>query len=345
LVTILLTPLAGCWQEVHYGDSMDPPAGSSATDGGSRTLPAGDASAFADELVAALMRTAREMNQADQREAGRPAATDSPAIPVPAQPSISVGPMPIDSSANAAVPNDLAPKAERPSPLGDRYQVPSGGSTADSAGPLQTEPILESNQPTGRGEEQPPRPVSLLSATHPASEAAETRRAAWQLGNNWSLAALARDRVTASDNVARWLDHSHELAASLGTRLAELPPPVVGDAEASTRVVIKHLFTEGTRIGNFLSDRYGPDHAALFELGVKANLLLVLYEPRTPLAETLASAIAKAREQAKTSVDLWQPLLTAIAEGREPAAVRQAVFRAHEEVARSLAGAADRQPP
>jgi ribosomal protein S18 acetylase RimI-like enzyme len=39
--------------------------------------------------VRPLMGTAREMNQADQREAGRPAAKDNPAGSIPAQPSIS----------------------------------------------------------------------------------------------------------------------------------------------------------------------------------------------------------------------------------------------------------------
>jgi hypothetical protein len=308
IIPVGLALLAGCWQEVRYGDLSDAPTREATVAALQGRQAPQDANAFADELVAAL----------------------------------AVEPMPIHPSAAAAAPNDNLPAAEPAKSLGDRYQVPPAGSTVDSTGPLRMEPIGETTQPAGRAEEPPPRPVNLLSATQTAADAAQTRRAAWQLGRNWSLAALARDRVTATDNVARWLDHARELAASLGTTLAELPSPIAGDAAASSRVMIKHLFTEGTRIGSFLSDRYGPDHAALFELGVKANLLLVLYEPRTTIAETLASAIAKAREQSNSPAELWQPLLTAIAEAREPAAVRQAVFRVHEEVDRSLAGAAER---
>jgi hypothetical protein len=102
------------------------------------------------------------------------------------------------------------------------------------------------------------------------------------------------------------------------------------------------LFVEGQRIGRELTNRYGADHAALFELAVKSNLLLVLYAPGSPTAESLAGAIAQARERAELPAELVRPLVVTTAERYGPSAVRQAVYKLHEEVDRHLAAAAER---
>jgi hypothetical protein len=70
-------------------------------------------------------------------------------------------------------------------------------------------------------------------------------------------------------------------------------------------------------------------------------VLLVLYEPRSPVSEALANSLAQAREAAGLPVQMWQPLLSAVAEGREPEAVRRLVFQLHENVDRSLLTASE----
>ena len=59
-----------------------------------------------------------------------------------------------------------------------------------------------------------------------------------------------------------------------------------------------YLFTEGREIGGELS-KLGDDHAALFEVAVKSNILLVIYKPEAPTTQAIGVAIEKAGERAK----------------------------------------------
>jgi hypothetical protein len=137
------------------------------------------------------------------------------------------------------------------------------------------------------------------------------------------------------------LAHSRQLAESLGTSLKELPPIATGDRDAAMVAMAKYLITEGQRIGRDIAAKNGADHVALFELGLKSNVLLVLYEPRSAVSEALANSLAQAREASGLPTQLWQPLLNAVAEVREPEVVRRLVFELHENVERSLAAATE----
>jgi hypothetical protein len=105
----------------------------------------------------------------------------------------------------------------------------------------------------------------------------------------------------------------------------------------------KHLITEGQRIGREIATKHGADHVALFELALKSNVLLVLYVPRSPVSEALGISMAQAREASGLPAELWQPLLTSVAEGRETEVVRRLVFQLHEDVDRLLSAATEPQ--
>jgi hypothetical protein len=332
--------LAGCWQEVHYSGAIKlPPRDVSEKGAASDSEFASDASGFGDELAAVL------------------AAQPTPLIPYESK----------------REPIDVSPIAGPSSVVGERYRMPPSQSS-DAAleeqlfGVLgesqadRTEPGTGAASPAERPTESPVPAVSTPSETAAGpveltservgqgsisngavtADTASTRRAAFKLGSEWSLAALARERGAAADDVNKWIAHAQELAQSLGTSLNPLPPSAGGDRDAATRAMIRHLVVEGQRLGRDLAERHGADHAALLELGVKSNLLLVHYEPNTPVAETLAASIAQARELAQSPAALWQPLLDAIAQGREPAVVRQIVLRLPDEMDRSLAAGAER---
>lgn len=178
---------------------------------------------------------------------------------------------------------------------------------------------------------------SALSAPSP-----NTRRTAWLLGSNLSLAALANDRAAAVEKVAHWLADSRSQAESLGTSVAELPERTAdGGSPTASRQVLNYLFLQGQRIGRDLAKAHGPDHAALFEVAVKSNILLTLYQPGAPAADALSAAIAQAAPRAQLPADLWQPLLDALTAKAPPADVRQAVQRFHADVDQYLAGAAE----
>ncbi len=106
---------------------------------------------------------------------------------------------------------------------------------------------------------------------------------AWLLGSNLSLAALANDRAAAADKVADWFDKSQRLAKLLDTTVADLPPrPAADQIDPRADKAMEYLFNEGQTIGRHLATQFGDDHAALFELAVKSNILLVLYQPGAP---------------------------------------------------------------
>jgi hypothetical protein len=107
------------------------------------------------------------------------------------------------------------------------------------------------------------------------------------------------------------------------------PPPVPSPA-------LSYLFTQGQDIGRELARDHGADQAALFEVAVKSNLLLVLYRPGSPTSDAIASAIEQAGPRAKLPNTMWQPLLDTLAARASLADVRKGVYKLHEEADKFL---------
>jgi len=134
-------------------------------------------------------------------------------------------------------------------------------------------------------------------------------------------------------------------AAALGVTLQPMPSLEKGSipaAAGSTSPTVSYLIAEGKRVGPQLASKYGTDHAALFELAIKSNLLLTLYKPGAPAVESLATGILQARERCGLPNEVSRPLLASISERREPAVVRQLVFRLHDEVDKTFTAPAGR---
>ena len=203
------------------------------------------------------------------------------------------------------------------------------------------EPIAGTELPASS--EQPINGVSgESSTTQPApppmaDPQSNTRRLAWLLGSKLSLAALKRDRGAADDGVAKLFDESQMLAKMLGTSASELPPRTAStEAGRSFDQALNYLFSEGRTIGRGLAERQGADHAALFELAVKTNVLLALYRPDAPIVGTLAGAIRQAGQRAGLPAKLLQPLLEQLDRGAPATDVQNAVFTSCAEVDRFL---------
>jgi hypothetical protein len=329
--------LSGCWQEVHYSEPVKTANTSSdAANYSQLTSTMSDAQAFGEELAAVLAATPVRGELLSQPAAsptvtvGEPATlpekqSDEPPVGLPSQ-------IFADDRYRLNRQNS-PPSAEVPPPAQRTTNDPPSPNTFSTIEPA---PISTPFSTAGLSPDELPK----SPAPSPVERAA-TRRAAWNLGSKWSLAALARERGVSPDDVAKWLAHSRQLAQSLGTSLNDLPPLVAADRGASMAMIAKYLITEGQRIGRDLADKHGLDHVALFELALKSNVLLVLYEPRSPVSEALANSLAQARETSGLPAQMWQPLLSAVAEGREPEAVRRLVFQLHENVDRSLLTASE----
>lgn len=254
--------------------------------------------------------------------------------PIAEQPPIAA--TPADDAADFG--DDLA------ATLANTEQVPSANPAAETASAVGDSAIPATDD---RYSEPPPSEsaTSETAAEPPAQPAAPAsrspRRIAWLLGSNLSLAALANDRAAAPEKVADWFGKSQRLAKLLGTSVDELPPrPADDKAIPNADQAIDYLFAHGATIGRFAAKQYGDDHAALFELAVKSNILLVLYQPGAPVVKSLTVAIEQSGERAGLPVDLLQPLVQLLDAGATPKEVRDAVFEFHVNVDRYLSTAA-----
>jgi len=160
-----------------------------------------------------------------------------------------------------------------------------------------------------------------------------TRRAAWLLGSKLSLATVAHDRGWATEKVAALMDEARQAADALGTTFMPLPThPPMGENQTTMSNAHRYLLQQGQQIWQDLATTHGLDHAALFEMAVKSNVLLVLYEPGGSAANAISAAIAQSAPRSGIPEDLWRPLLAAIAKKAPPDELHDAVRRMHMEV-------------
>ena len=182
-------------------------------------------------------------------------------------------------------------------------------------------------------------PTSTPEQPAPSADDAahSSRRIAWLLGSKLSLAALTNDRGDTPAETAKLFSQSRTLAEMLNTTVADLPPIAPPNSpRPNFDRSLEYLFTQGQQIGRVLATQYGNDHAALFELAVKSNILLALYRPHSRSVRALSTAIEQAGGRSGLPTKLWQPLMDAMANNVPVDELRQVVYRMHSEVDRYL---------
>lgn len=309
---VLLVACAGCWEKVEY-------TGSDASTAGEQSEPPVVADAPANSAAANVAATESAKNKQ---------ATDV----APATETTSVAPSPSDAAA-----------PDQPKPAGDRYGRPAAGE------PQATTPAPAAEPPKESRPEQPESarhtdaaPVSATVEVAPPAESPNVRRQAWTLGSRLSLAALANDRGMAANSVPGWFEEARSAATLLGTTVDKLPEPAAADDRSpASRQVIDYLIAQGQRIGRDLSKQHGQESAALFEVALKSNILLLLYGPGSSATNSISSSISRAAPQGRLPAELWKPLVDML--GKQPSLgeVRAAVRQMHNDVDQYLAKAAE----
>jgi hypothetical protein len=319
--------VAGCWEEVHYTPSA------------------------ADSAV-------------NRRTEQSPVATSprsEPAAELPSPPLFSQSPSDENTDQTASdFAEEMAVKlaSERPTSVksaADEVNLPNSAVTASGSRSSQMPweaPAANTPMDEGSVKEPPTRqtdiaaipidkvpPPPARTQSQPEGDSAHSsRRIAWLLGNKLSLSALANDRGGAEDETAKLFGQAQTLAEMLDVKVGDLPPSrAPTPANANFDRAIQYLFTQGQPIGRALAAKYGDDHAALFELAVKSNILLALYRPHTSMVGALSSAIEQAGGRAGLPVELWQPLMDALANNAPVDELRQTVYHMHSAVDHYLA--------
>jgi hypothetical protein len=157
------------------------------------------------------------------------------------------------------------------------------------------------------------------------------------------LAALGNDRGQATDRVPGWIHDAEASAKALGVTMVAVPerPATVDKSELASKTVLNYLFHELQPVARELAERHGADHAALFVLAVNSTSLIVIYQPGSPAAETIAGAIAAAGARAEIPSELWQPLSERIENKAPPAEVQKAVREMYMAIDQHLAKSAE----
>ncbi len=124
--------------------------------------------------------------------------------------------------------------------------------------------------------------------------------------------------------------------------MPELPEPAgANDKSPASKQVIDYLLGQGQRLSRELSQRYGADRAALMEVALKANFLLLIYSPGSSESNSISAAISRAAPQAGLPAGLWQPLVDLIALQAPVGDVQAAVRKMNSEVEKYLAKLAE----
>lgn len=330
LVGILLTlGCLGCWEEIHYqpehsstkapapSEAAPPIASEQKAESAQPTpsseelfeTPAGEPE---DTLLEGMAKS--EIESLPINEGGETAPQVEDALPGgPANPANAPGPadreefQPVDEEISLwekLYSNESAPEA------GD-----------DPVGSIQTvEPFIELPD----SEEAAPPEAVPTERDSPS----RSRLAAWKLSSTWSLAAGLMARGHTGSRFESLLQDAGAAAEQLQIELPELSPRALHNRSPS-EIVAFLLEEAGPDLAEQLKSRYGNQHAALAELAIKTNLLLLIYTPRSSRLDPLVETIHTAAENSGLSRDVWREILSLLDRRATYDQVKAAVFALH----------------
>ncbi len=316
LQVALVFLLAGCWQKIEYtGTSSSAATSASQESSKSSAIPASDST----------QATTAGSSRSDVTGGGTSNADDH--IGTVVEP-----------------PASARKEASQTKADDDRYAIPATSESANAA----SKPAPSSTQP-GVSEQQQPAaphtdatPASATADVGPKAASPNVRRAAWRLGSRLSLAALAHDRGAAPKDVPAWIEEARSAAKLLGTSVPDLPEPAATSETApASGQVLDFLVHQYQRIFQDLSQQQGREIAALFEIALKSNTLLLLYRPGSATTNSISAAISQAAPQARLPAELWKPLVDVLGKQSSLADVQAAIRQMHNDVDRYLANPAE----
>jgi hypothetical protein len=152
----------------------------------------------------------------------------------------------------------------------------------------------------------------------------------------------ARGAKAAGDRV---FSKAEKTAKDLGVTLPQ--PPVVGTDETANSADAIHYLLDvaGKPIATSLTSKHGAAHAAAFELGVKLNLLNLLYLPDDELGQGLGSVCERLSIKAGVSDAAIRPLISKIRANASQSAVGDTAMSVGDAIDRELSTAPATPPP
>lgn len=196
----------------------------------------------------------------------------------------------------------------------------------------------------GKAHDSARKDEGALPAPSAEAPVANPRHGAFRLGRQVGLAALGRARGEAAA-ADRLFARAQQHAKDLGVTLRPLPV-LSGDETKDTAEALHYLLdTVGKPVASTLSSKHGPAHAAAFELGIKLNVVNLLYLPEDKLGQGLGITCDKLAQSAGLSPSTMDPLLSKIRANASQDAVGNAALSVGDAIDRELATAPPAPPP
>ena len=176
--------------------------------------------------------------------------------------------------------------------------------------------------------------LALSVAPVHAQESAVAKAAAWRIGDHLSLAGLLYAQGGEQENVDELIKSVEPLTAAMDIKIKPFPPRGPSGVETYAEVIQYLIKGDGAEIGRQIEKGFGKTAGALFEIAVKTNLMILLYEPGND--QGMADVIRQRCTDIALPGNLWLDLVNAVNSNASKEEVKDAVFRMHDNVAAYL---------
>lgn len=160
------------------------------------------------------------------------------------------------------------------------------------------------------------------------------KAAAWRLGDQLSLAALLYAQGGHADRVEQLLSATKTLAEAMQIEIKPFPPRAAISTETYADLIHYLIKGNGAETGREISEKFGNDTGRLYEVSIKSNLLLLLYEPGDD--QGIGAVIQSRMSEIGLPENLWIGVVNAVNSKASPSDVKDAVFKMHDDVAAYL---------
>lgn len=160
------------------------------------------------------------------------------------------------------------------------------------------------------------------------------KAAAWRLGDQLSLAGLLYAQGGQDDKVEKLLSALKPMIDAMELTIKPFPPRAETSAATYADVIHYLIEGDGAELGREIAGKFGKEAGTLFEVAVKSNLVILLYQPGDD--QGIGGVIQSRCSEIGLPENLWMGVVTAINNKAPENDVKEAVFKMHDDVAAYL---------
>ena len=136
------------------------------------------------------------------------------------------------------------------------------------------------------------------------------KAAAWRLGDQLSLAGLLYAQGNQPDKVEQLLTSLKPLAGAMEIEIKPFPPRAATETETYADIIHYLIKGDGATTGQQIAEKFGIAAGTLYEVSIKSNLLLLLYEPGDD--QGIGGVIQSRMSEVGLPENLWMGVVNAI---------------------------------